>query len=317
MKIAALQSTYAIIVSMKETSLFSEKTLQNIQKTRKIFLKFAVWILIAELVFGAVLILTESWDIAIGRIQGTFLILSLVLFVGVNNFIRIEKGNRTTQVFALIGFISSLIWGVLAFLLMWEIVPFHWTEEVMRTSSYSSYSYPVTKYHMTFYAKAMLLSAFAAAGGFWISNVLSIKETIKIVKPLKVTAIVCIMYLWVFGTIITPIEPEFKDVEKLYQLAGLAGLAFWITVLAALIISKTNREKKTELKAQPTPKTEAELRAEIEEKVRREMMEKEVREKMEAEKASMNSDTNSNSTESDNGVSKGSGPESMQSGNAQ
>lgn len=277
-----------------KNSLFNEDTLQKIQKTRKIFLKFAVWILIAELVLGAVLILTGSWDVAIGRIQGTFLIFALILFVSVNNFIRIEKGDRTIQTFALIGFVSNLIWGIFAFLLMWEIVPFRWTEEIMRTSSYSGYSYPSTEYHMTFYAIIMLSAAYAAAAGFWISNILSIKETIKLVRPLKITAVVCVAYLWIFGTIITPIEPEFKDVEKLYQLAGLAGLAFGITALAALIISKTNKKKVAEsnttmngMSAQFTPKTEAELRAEIEEKVRREMIEKEVRAKMEAEKSTI------------------------------
>lgn len=170
---------------MKDNSLFNKETLQKIQKTRKIFLKFAVWILIAELVLGAILILTDSYDIAVGRIQGTFLILALILFVNVNNFIRIEKGNRTTQIFALVGFISNLIWGIFAFLLMWEIVPFHWTEEIMRTSSYSSYSYPSTKYHMTFYAIIMLISAYAAAGGFWVSNIMSIKRNYKTGKTVK------------------------------------------------------------------------------------------------------------------------------------
>lgn len=285
---------------MKENSLFNEETLQKIQKTRKIFLKFAVWILIAELVFGAILILTGSWDIAVGRIQGTFLILALILFVSVNNFIRIEKGDKVTQIFALVGFISNLIWGAFAFLLMWEIVPFYWTEEIMQTSSYSNYSYPSTKYHMTLYAKIMLISAYAAAGSFWISNIMSIKETIRLVKPLKITAIACVIYLWAFGTIITPIEPEFKNVEKLYQLAGLASLAFGITALAALIISKTNKKKNIEPKSiQPVQKTEAELRAEIEEQVRREMIEKEVRAKIEAEQINANSAT-SNNTEPNN-----------------
>lgn len=293
---------------MENQSLFSNKALQKIQKTRKIFLKFAVWILIAELVFGAILILTTSWNIAIGRIQGTFLILALIMFVSVNNFIRIEKGKRTTQVFALIGFVSNLIWGIFAFLLMWEIVPFHWTETTTRISSYSGYPYTHTEYHMTFYAIIMLISAYAATGGFWISNIMSIKETIKLVKPLKITAILCVVYLWIFGTIITPIEPEFKDVEKLYQLAGLAGLAFGITAIAALIISRTNKKKSIESKStQFTPKTEAELRAEIEEKVRREMLEKEIRAKVEAEQTNVDS-TLPNNEKVDNGSGK-EGPE--------
>ena len=162
----------------------------------------------------------------------------------------------------------------------------------MQTGSYLDYSYPLIEHHMTFYAVIMLISSYAAAAGFWVSNILSIKETIKLVKPLKITAVVCILYLWIFETIITPVEPEFKDIERLYQLAGLAGLAFGITALAALIVSKTNKKKVAESSAvmngastQFTPKTEAELRAEIEEKVRREMIEKEVRAKMEAEKS--------------------------------
>ena len=148
----------------------------------------------------------------------------------------------------------------------------------------------------------MLISAYAAAGGFWVSNIMSIKETIKLVKPLKITAIACVLYLWVFGTIITPIEPEFKDVEKMYQLAGLAGLAFGITALAALIISRTNKKKNVEPKStQSVYKTEAELRAEIEEKVRREMIEKEVRARIEAEQINANSTTSNNMEPSDSG----------------
>ena len=276
---------------MKE-GLFNEDTLQKIQKTRKIFLKVAVWILIAELALGAFIILGGAWDISIMKIQGSFLILALVLFVSVNNFIRIEKGDKTVRLFALIGFISNLVWALFALLLIWEALPFNWAEQVAQTSVYNSRSYYVTKYHMTFFAIIMLIAGYTAAAGFWISNVLSIKETIKSVKPLKITAIVCIAYIWAFGTIITPMEPEFNDVVRLYMLSGLAGLAFGVTALAALIISKTNKTKAVELNTgkiesatKPVQKSDAELRAEIEEKVRREMIEKEVRAEMETKKS--------------------------------
>ena len=75
-------------------SLFSEKTLQTLQKFRKAFLWAAVWILIAELVIGAIIILSGSWSVVIGKIQGSFLIAAAVLFISVNNFIRMEKGIR-------------------------------------------------------------------------------------------------------------------------------------------------------------------------------------------------------------------------------
>lgn len=270
-----------------KNGLFSENTLQKIQKARKIFLKLAIWMLIAELFSGAFLILTGIWGIEVGKIQGSLLILTLILFISVNNFIRLEKGNKTIQIFALLSFISDLIWGVFAFLLMWEIVPFNWTTN---TNRYLSGFYSTTDSHMTIYAIIMLTAAYAAAAGFWISNVLSIKETTKLVTPLKITATICIVYLWIFETITTPLEPDYRDVERLYQLAGLAGFAFAVTSLAALIVSKTNKKKSSEsntvngAEAPLAPKTEAELKAEIEEKVRREMIEKEVRAKMEAEK---------------------------------
>ena len=281
---------------MKE-SFFSEQTLQKIQKIRKIFLKVAVWVLIIELAFGAILILSgNTWGDVSARIQGTFLILALVLFISVNNFIRIEKGDKVMQILASVGFVCNLIWAIFALLLIWEVVPFLWWEETTRSALGGMYSYSYTgRSHLTIFAMIMLLSSYAAAGGFWISNTMSIEEAEKSVKPLKITAIICIAYLWIFGTIMTIVQPKYDDfTTRLYQLAGLTALAFVITACAALIISKTSEKKKAKLAGkseepvQFTPKTDAELRAEIEEKVRREMIEKEVRARMEAEQAGAN-----------------------------
>lgn len=109
------------------------------------------------------------------------------------------------------------------------------------------------------------------------------------------------MYLWAFGMIATVIEFTFSDAAKLYQLASLAGLAFVATALAAWIISITNAKKKIEPRAtQPAQKTDAELRAEIEEKIRSEMIEKEVRAGIEAERAHANG-TTPNITDSGSG----------------
>ena len=274
---------------MENISLFNAETIQNLQKLRKLFLKIAVWILIIELALGAILILTGFWDISIGKIQGTFLILALILFVSVNNFIRMEKGDKIIQSFASAGFISNIIWACLAILLLWEIVPYHYTSTKLLDWGGSR-----TIYHNTIFAIIMLISGYAASACFWISNVMSIRETIKLVKPLKVTAIACVSYIWIFMTIMAFINIEGQDdiVTRLYSLTALAGLAFVITALAALIISKTNGKKQqsnTFVNADGTisaaPKSEAELRAEIEEQVRREMIEQEVRAKIEAERA--------------------------------
>lgn len=267
-------------------SLFSEKTLQTLQKFRKAFLWAAVWILIAELVMGAIIILSGNWSVIIGKIQGSFLIAAAVLFISVNNFIRMEKGNKAIQTFAVVGFISNMIWGILGFLLLWEILPTVWTETV-KTNSYFFSTY--TRYHLTVVAMITLCATYAASGSFWISNVLSINETAKPVKPLKITAVVCMLYLWIFGTVTTLTDPDYSSMDRAYQLAALASVAFSITALAAVIISRTSRKKMVEaaapvqVAAAPAPKTDAELRAEIEEKVRREMMEEKIRAEIKAE----------------------------------
>lgn len=265
-------------------NLFKPEQIEKIKNLRKIFLRTAVWILIGELALGAVLILTQSWDVSVGKIQGTFLILALVLFVSVNNFIRMEKGDKKMQIFASIGFVSNMIWALFAILLLWEALPFYWEEEVRETSEYARMGYySYTEYHMTFWAMLMTVSICSAAAGFWISNIMAIKETIKIVKPLKITAIVCIAYGWIYGVISTVAELDYSDVPQLHQLSALAGVAFVATALAAYIISRTNDKNRKGSEGKHV-KSEEELRAEIEEKVRREMIEKEVREKYEAEK---------------------------------
>lgn len=286
-----------------EKSLFNEKQTETLKKVRKIFLKVAVWILIAEFALGAVLILAGAYDATIGRIQGTFLILATILFIGVNNFIRMEKGNKIIQCLALTSFIGNLIWGILAVLIMWEVIPALWPESATITSSYGR-TFNTTVYHMSVPLIIMLIATYTALASFLISNILVIKENIKSVKPLKITSIVCIVYLWIFGTIITIIQPsEYDEVLGRFALLfGLAYLAAWVTAIAALIISRVSRNKseKTEISPSqnrvtqdpntqastplvPQTKTDAELRAEIEEQVRREMIEKEVRAKMDAE----------------------------------
>ena len=191
-----------------------------------------------------------------------------------------EKGNKTIQLLSLIGFISNYIWAVFAILLVWGIV--QWTDEAVGTIFYPNNLYtPTIHRHLTIYAIIMLISAYTAAAGFLISNIISIKETIKLVKPLKITSVVCIVYLWVFGTVMTPIEPENESIKRLLSLAALAWMAFQVTAIGAFIISKINKDKATIVDiaptndiTQPTIKTESEPRTEIEEKTSEELMEK-------------------------------------------
>jgi hypothetical protein len=270
-------------------SLFSENALQTIKKIRKIFLWTAVWILIGELIMGAIIIISQSWDISIGKIQGTFFLIAVALFVGVNNFIRMEKGNKVIQGFAITSLITNILWLVLATLLIWEAVPFYWHEEGWITGIFGN-KYWGDISHTTAIAKIMLILVDIATACFWMSNIMAIKETVKVVKPLKITSIICELYCGVFSVVLTVAELGWNnDTSRWYSLSGLAAFAFLTTALAAWIISRTSGkdekaavERKEDKKV--APKTDDEIRAEVEEQVRREMIEKEVRERLEAEK---------------------------------
>lgn len=239
---------------MKNKQLSSEKTIQKIQKLRKIFLWAAVWILIVELVFGAILILMGAWEtrgassgadwfLSANKVQGTFLILAAILFVGVNNFVHIEKGSKTVRIFALLGFACNLIWAILAILLVWELIPFYWVETITKTFPHTGHSYSYNTYHTTFWVTTMLVFIYASLGCFCVSNIMSIAETVKLVKPLKITAVVCAIYLWAFETVVVIANLDYSKIGRLVLLSGLAGTALVMTALAANIISKTNQDK--------------------------------------------------------------------------
>ena len=76
------------------SSLFKESTIEIIKAIKKGFLWTAVCILIGEVVLGAILILVGSFNETIGKLMGTFALCAIMMFFGVNNFSRMEKGDR-------------------------------------------------------------------------------------------------------------------------------------------------------------------------------------------------------------------------------
>ena len=139
--------------------------------------------------------------------------------------------------------------------------------------------------------KVLSILTSLAGAGFWISNVMSIKETIKVVKPLKIASVICETYVAIYAiaSVLSNYEIE-TNMPTLTTLTGLLAFAFVVMAIVAWIISRTTGKKQVAnapTNAPVAPKTNEELRAEIEEKVRREMIEKEVRAKMEAEQSTV------------------------------
>ena len=248
--------------------LFRETTIEKIKKTKKIFLWVAVCILIGEVLIGAILILAQSFNETIGRLMGTFALCAIMLFFGVNNFSRMEKGDRIVQSFALVSLIGNIIWLFLSFLFIWEIVPY---VETTGSGFYSSY-------HMTDLAKVFSAIVDVAFMCFLVSNVWSIEETMKPVRPLKITAIICALYCGIYSAIMTLGDVGSISDTRWNALAGLAGLAFVIMACAALIVSRSGK-KKNEKQVSVGDVNSMEVQSKIQE-----MVEKEVQQRLEEEK---------------------------------
>ena len=257
------------------SSLFGEKTIETIKRIKKTFLWTAVFILIGEVIVGAVLIVAQSFDLIIGRFMATFALCAVVLFVGVNNFSRMEKEDKLVQGFALVSLITNLIWLLIAILMIWELTAFLETAQVR--SAYSSRMYTTT-IGLTAMAKIMIIALDVAAACFWISNVWSIKETVKPVRPLKITALVCELYCGIYAVVVTLGDFQNAADARWYMLAGLAGFAFVVMACAAVIVSRSGEKKSEGMMTMNDVGNNAEMQAKIQE-----MVEKEIQARMAAQ----------------------------------
>ena len=269
------------------SELIAKSDNSKYKKIRKAFLWTGVTILIGELVLGAILILTGGWSVGVGRAQFTFFLLGVYLFVGVNNFVRIEKGDSVTRGLAWMSLGSNLVALLFGILLLWEVIPF--VEYVDKTlSGYLGGNHTFQAAVPSIYSKMALVVLSLGMAGFWISNVLSIRETVKPVKPLKITAVICEIYCSGFVIVMTMIGFENlsydENLLKWSQLSGLAALAFIITALAALIISRTNHVKNDNDGV--LMQNDKEIQTTIQE-----MVEKEVQERLKTELGKTNNET--------------------------
>ena len=275
------------------SSIVSQSTLVKLENLRKVILRVAIWVLVGAVIMGALTILlggSESAEVML-KFVGTLFIVALAMMISVNNFRMVATEKNEVQVFALIGLVSNIFWAVLWTLLCWNP---EWFIGTISRSGYYYYYGPSTL------AKFASVASYLSALGLFCSNIMNIYEGTKrnMIRPLKITAVVCIVYEMLYATLVT-ILPELANGEaamRFSMLAGFVGFAWLFIVIVALILARNEKRQdgvakrktkveKLETKPVAAPKSEEELRAEIEEKVRREMIEKEIRERLEAEQS--------------------------------
>ena len=231
------------------------------------------------------MILFQTFDLTVGKLMGTFGLCAIALFVGVNNFSRMEKGERIVQSFALTSLLANIVWLVLAVLFIWEVTPF--LHEVPCQGWWH-----IGPCHdgLTTLGKIMVVAIDMTVMCFLISNVWSIAETVKPVKPLKITALICALYCGIYAMVITLGDARYMTDTRWSPLAGLMGSAFVVMACAALIVSRNGRKKSEEKTGvHGNSMSDAEVQAKIQE-----MVEKEVQARLAAQG---NSTVNENSVE--------------------
>ena len=247
---------------------------------KKQILMAGVWILIAEAIFGFFVILSQVWDPLIGKIQAIFLILAIGMFVSLASFSLMEDKNVLVRNMGALCFASCMLGIVLWILIILEVLP---VEVASNSGTGRAYAMSIW-IKTTIIAWATFMSALICGG------MVRTEENSNLVLPLKLTCIVSLAIAYVLSIVLVILDFNLgkNGGVIIAELMGFSILVMVITGIAAAKISGNTKEAQKKGKASAGmnvgPKTDAELRTEIEEKVRREMIEKEVREEFEKQK---------------------------------
>lgn len=258
----------------------NDSIIRAILNQKKQILMAGVWILIAEAIFGFFVILSQVWDPLIGKIQAIFLILAIGMFVSLASFSLMEDKNVLVRNMGALCFASCMLGIVLWILIILEVLPV----EVASNSSTGR------AYAMSIWIKTTIIAWATFMSALICGAMVRTEENSNLVLPLKLTCIVSLAIAYVLSIVLVILDFNLgkNGGVIIAELMGFSILVMVITGIAAAKISGSIKEAQKKLKASAGmnsgPKTDAELRAEIEEKVRREMIEKEVREEFEKQK---------------------------------
>ena len=245
-------------------SLFNDSTIGKITKIRKIFQKVTVGLVIGLFALLAVFIVVgASNSEVIAKIFALLTVWVIGILIAMSNFKCIEKKQRIAQIFSIVSLATCAIWVIISsFNALMD-------NEWMNT--------PLAKI-LAVISDTMVCGLFGA----WITT---IKENGGPIKPLKITALSCLVFFWFYAILVVLMDAESLD-PTFSALAGLAVLAFMVTWAMAASMSGRNDKEKLNKIADAGAQS---LNTEDMQKQIREMVEKEVQERLKAEQAAKES----------------------------
>lgn len=245
-------------------SLFSDERIEKLGVWRKYILRVAIWLLIAGVVAGVLLILlndTKGIAEVISKTMGNIFLVAAMMVGCVLSFRLIESKKTVVQIFATICLWTGLVWGVLWSLAIWAWQPLFMVtvrdeaacaEYIQRENEYvNKYGgtkvttcpdHYATKYEMTVLFKLTvvitIVSGFSLIAA-WTMNMYEGKRK-DLIRPLKIVAVSLAGYdAFYFCLMVLTNYPDGFD--KMGMLAGFASSIWFLVIIVAWVISHNEK----------------------------------------------------------------------------
>lgn len=230
-----------------QKSLFGPKAIENIKKAKSVLQKATLWTFIGGVIVSAFLILfssTKEGEI-VGKLVGTLFSLAAMMLISIVNFKGMESKFKSAQIFGVVGLVANVIFSFLWILYIWEIVSFS------EPCTYSGLFYRCDNI-FTFAGSTEIVASCLSGIGFFGSIICMLYEGTRrsVIRPLKITALICLIYADVyyayimlsFGDIYR--ASRLSDLQgRLMALAGFASFVFLVTLIIAAILAKQEKNK--------------------------------------------------------------------------
>ena len=248
-------------------SLISDEKIAKLAVWRKYILRVAIWLLIAGVVAGVVLILVnDTKEIAevISKTMGNIFLVAAMMVVSVLCFHLIESKKSVVQIFATIGLWTSLAWVVLWSLAIWAWEPLFMTvtrdpeicaQYIERENQYAErYGYEkitecpeyvgAIEWKQTILLKLTLVITILSVYSLIAALMMNLYEGKRkdLIRPLKIVSTVLAGYVAFYLCLMVLMEWP-SGFDKMGALAGFAASIWFVVMIVAWVISHNEKTR--------------------------------------------------------------------------
>ena len=244
--------------------LFSDERIARLRVWRKNILRIAIWLLIAGVIAGVLLILlgdTKEIAEAISKTMGNIFLVAVMMVVCVLSFHLIESRKNVVQIFSTICLFTSLVWALLWSLSIWAWEPLFMTEVrdeaactqyIERENNYvkkyggtrisTCPDYVGVKHELTVLFRLTAVITIVSGYSLIAALIMNLYEGKRkdLIRPLKIVGVSLAGYEAVYFCLMVLMNwPDGFD--KMGMLAGFAGTIWFLVIIVAWVISHNEK----------------------------------------------------------------------------